>query len=63
MKIAKLSKRQQKAEKLQAKEAEHVARKKAVAYTLRVTDMLVNVGDEDKDNFKAGNEGAAVSLG
>lgn len=61
-KIAKARKRQQRLEKQQAKEAEHVARQKAVAYTLRVTDMLNNVGDEDKENFRSGSEGATVRL-
>ncbi len=61
-KITKTKKRQQKAEKLQAKETEHVVRQKAVAYALRVTDILNTVGDDDKENFRNGHEGATVRM-
>lgn len=53
----KYRKRQQRQERAQAKEAE----KKVVSYTLRVQDMLNNIGDEDKENFRNGAAGAVVS--
>lgn len=50
-------------EKQQAKEAEHDAKQRAVKYTMRVTDMLNNVGEVDKGNFRSGSEGAVVRTG
>ena len=47
-------------EKQQAKEAERVAKQQAITYTMRVTDMLISMEEEDKDNFRTGSEGAVV---
>ena len=58
-----MRKRQQRVEKQQAKEAEREAEKKAVSYTIRVQDMLNSIGDEDKENFRTGSNGAVVSNG
>lgn len=61
MQNQKIRKRQQRLERQQAKEAEHEAEMKVVTYTLRIQDMLNAFGDEDKDNFRTGTEGAVVS--
>lgn len=53
-------KRQQKLAKQQARDTERDAQKRAVLYTLRVQDMLNSMGDVDKENFRAGSNGAVV---
>ncbi|XP_064400637.1 caprin-1-like isoform X2 [Halichondria panicea] len=53
-------KRQQKADRLAARESEKEAERKAVVYTLRIQDLLTNMGDEDKDNFRTGTNGALL---
>ncbi len=58
----KYNKRQQRLERQQAKEAERKAEIKAVSYTIRVQDMLNLMGDDDRENFRTGSDGAVVSL-
>ncbi len=60
MQFQKSRKRQQKADRLAARESEKEAERKAVVYTLRIQDLLTNMGDEDKDNFRTGTNGALV---
>ena len=50
-------------EKQQAKEAERVAKQQAVVYTMRMMDMLNAFGDEVRESFKTGSQGAVVSRG
>ena len=60
MQYQKSRKKQQKADRLAAKESEREAEKRAVVYTLRVQDILNNMGEEDKENFRSGSNGAVV---
>lgn len=57
----KFRKRQQRQEKVQAKEAEREAEKKAVCYTIRMQELLNCFGEEDRENFRTGSNGAVVS--
>ena len=56
-------KRQQRLEKLQQKEAEREAQRRTATYTLSVQDLLNSIGEEDKENFRTGNNGAVVRGG
>ena len=60
MQFQKSRKRQQKVDRLAARESEKEAERRAVVYTLRIQDLLTNMGDDDKDNFRTGTNGALV---
>lgn len=53
-------KKQQKADRQAARESEKEAERRAVMYTLRVQDILTNMGENDKDNFRSGSNGAVL---
>lgn len=61
VKHEKSRKRQQKLAKQQARDTERDAQKRAVLYMLRVQDMLNSMGESDKENFRAGANGAVVT--